>query len=666
MDFRSSKILNWILNRQELSLHYLSEVFDISEQMLRKLIRELNAVFREKEIPTIKILSDGKLKYSEMSEEHQKKIKEILLENDFYTYRLTPNERKTISSMILMNSNRYVTATEISEYLEISRNTALNDLNDLKEWFLLNNMKLHSQVQKGYKVEGSEENIRSGMMKLLELNLDYYNYGNGEILDTFQHLLLRELHYEDRMPVIQRIVKEEENRHDLFLSDFSFMELIIELLVLLKRQSNGAIYPETISIERRKSSKYPMSRDILLRLGDYFDLTIPDVEIRYFVQCLRKKSYLKSSTTNVEEIAVPIMIGEAIYQISNRFNISFYLDFALYDVLVDHIKSAVYRAKSGEVLHNPFGKEIEEKYPEIFKVVKQCMKPLEQYIGMPFKKNEITFLTMYFASMIEKDRIERMRNQKVSVLLVGGMGRGVMQLLTAELGQFDDIIHIAGIKSSHEADSMEAYEADMIISTVPYTHKSIECIQISGPILDDSAIFEIRTMATKVLNEKCKHTYIKKAEIQELNQRKNSFLTRDRILLDVESASWEEAVRLSGNLLYQDGIVTKEYVDAMVDNVKINGNYIVIYPDLAIPHAEPSKGALKEGISLVRLKQPVVFEGKEEKTATYIVGLSLMNAKSINDLFYNLIKMFSNPTYRKQMKQVKTEWEMYRLIRKIL
>ena len=104
----------------------------------------------------------------------------------------------------------------------------------------------------------------------------------------------------------------------------------------------------------------------------------------------------------MDEIALPVIIGEAIYHISESFNIDFYLDFGLYDVLVDHMKSAIYRARSGEYLRNPFGSEIETKYPEVFRVVDECVKPLEKYIGKQFQKDEISFLAMYFASMIEK------------------------------------------------------------------------------------------------------------------------------------------------------------------------------------------------------------------------------------------------------------------------
>ena len=89
-------------------------------------------------------------------------------------------------------------------------------------------MELSSQVQKGYKVKGKEMDIRNGILKLMELNPDYSNYKNGEIWDVFNHLLLRELEYEDRMPVIQKLLQKKK-------TNMAFISLIFLLWKLYLR-----------------------------------------------------------------------------------------------------------------------------------------------------------------------------------------------------------------------------------------------------------------------------------------------------------------------------------------------------------------------------------------------------------------------------------------------
>ncbi|WP_346685041.1 BglG family transcription antiterminator [Anaerostipes butyraticus] len=664
MDYRSSRIITSVMNREKIKIAYLAKQFHVSERVVRKLVRELNEELKEQGLPSLKIDSKGVVDFEERNQCLHENLKKFLNHVDFYIYRLNSSERKTICAMILMNSEGYVTAAELSERLEISRNTAIADLNELKDWFSSNQMELSSQVQKGYKVKGKEDNIRNGILKLIELNPDYSNYENGEVWDVFNHLLLQELEYEKRMPVIQKIVSEEEGHYNFYFSDFSFMETVFEILILVKRLSKGKVM-EDMDESIKRSSKYPFSEGILDRTGEAFSIEIPESEKKKFVQCLRRKSYLKSSTKNVDEIALPVIIGEAIYHISESFNISFYLDFGLYDVLVDHMKSAIYRARSGEYLRNPFGSEIETKYPEVFRVVDECVKPLEKYIGKQFQKDEISFLAMYFASMIEKQKMEQTKEQKVPVMLVGAMGRGTMKLFETEMEHFDDILEIVEIRSSHENTEISHKNIRMIISMVPYHSEGIPCVKISGPILKKDEICDIRMTAMDVLEEMQRERALPEQETKDLTLKKEgeSFLKEDGILLNAEAENWEEAVRISGRLLYRTGMVKESYIEAMVDTIRENGDYVVIYPDLAIPHAEAEKGAVKEGISFVRLKKPVCFLDHKDKSVTYVIGLSVLNADSINDILYNLVKMFSNDAFKEKLNAIKTEKEMYELIR---
>jgi ascorbate PTS system EIIA or EIIAB component len=84
-------------------------------------------------------------------------------------------------------------------------------------------------------------------------------------------------------------------------------------------------------------------------------------------------------------------------------------------------------------------------------------------------------------------------------------------------------------------------------------------------------------------------------------------LTEKVISLDVEAATPEEAIRQAGALLVADNKVEERYIDAMVKGFKDVGPYIVLAPLIAVPHARPEHGVLEQGVSLVRLKTPVVF-----------------------------------------------------------
>ena len=50
--------------------------------------------------------------------------------------------------------------------------------------------------------------------------------------------------------------------------------------------------------------------------------------------------------------------------------------------------------------------------------------------------------------------------------------------------------------------------------------------------------------------------------------------------------SWQEAIRVSARPLIGKEIIEESYVQAMIQNVLDNGNYIILLPLVAMPHEE--------------------------------------------------------------------------------
>lgn len=85
-----------------------------------------------------------------------------------------------------------------------------------------------------------------------------------------------------------------------------------------------------------------------------------------------------------------------------------------------------------------------------------------------------------------------------------------------------------------------------------------------------------------------------------------------RIRIADGAADWKEAVRMAVEPLIQEGYAQERYVTAIYENVKRNGNYFILAPGFALPHARPEEGGLKTGLSFLKLKHPVKFPGDED------------------------------------------------------
>jgi len=80
--------------------------------------------------------------------------------------------------------------------------------------------------------------------------------------------------------------------------------------------------------------------------------------------------------------------------------------------------------------------------------------------------------------------------------------------------------------------------------------------------------------------------------------------------------TWEEAVEASCKPLIEDGAIEHDYVDAIISNVKKYGPYIVIAPNICIPHAQEGVVGVNEtAMCFMRTKNPVHFSDDPEQDA---------------------------------------------------
>ena len=438
------------------------------------------------------------------------------------------------------------------------------------------------------------------------------------------------------------------------MSDFSFFETVLEITLIINRIVNHQVIPEHYA-ERwicfKESSKYTFSSEILETIGNKYQLDIPEVEILYFTECLKGKSYLKDKTHKGNALDIRLMISEALYKISSCFGIDFYLDFALYDLLIAHMRSAVYRLQTRERLTNPLKDSLLQEYPEIFEIIRKNIGNLEEYIGCSFSEDEMSFLVLYFASVLEKEKVENSKHSKIKVALVCETGRGTAQFMLAKLRTLEEVIEIVSVSSVHNTGEIKRSGANMIISTIPIEKQEIPCIVVRSAMLNTDDILDIQKMALEVMegimepNAGIELDVINPEEIH-IQGAFYEWLSENRIEVDYEAKDWKDAVNHAGKLLYKDGAVEERYIQAMIQKIETYGPYIVICPGTALPHADAEEGVIYEAASLIRLKKPIDFHHEMNDPVKYVIGMSVKSAESVNQAIYDLMMIFGNERIR--------------------
>lgn len=82
------------------------------------------------------------------------------------------------------------------------------------------------------------------------------------------------------------------------------------------------------------------------------------------------------------------------------------------------------------------------------------------------------------------------------------------------------------------------------------------------------------------------------------------------VQLNLEKVEWEEAVKVGCQLLFDKGLVTSDYSEAIISDIHQYGPYVVIAEDFAMPHSRPENGVKSLGYSLLTFREPVDFMGR--------------------------------------------------------
>ena len=85
---------------------------------------------------------------------------------------------------------------------------------------------------------------------------------------------------------------------------------------------------------------------------------------------------------------------------------------------------------------------------------------------------------------------------------------------------------------------------------------------------------------------------------------------------------WRDAIRAACAPLVADGTIQKEYVSYIIEKVEELGPYIVIAPEICIPHAERGRGVNCTAMCFMKSETPVRFHEDGEHDARIFVVLA--------------------------------------------
>ncbi|MDN5342990.1 MAG: ascorbate system or component [Oceanotoga sp.] len=143
-------------------------------------------------------------------------------------------------------------------------------------------------------------------------------------------------------------------------------------------------------------------------------------------------------------------------------------------------------------------------------------------------------------------------------------------------------------------------------------------------------------------------------------------IKKENIKVNVDVSNWEDAIRVSGELLVKSKSISKKYVENMIDSVKNLGPYIVIAPGIAIAHSKPdNKIVYKSDISLITLKKPVEFGNKKNDPVKLVFSFASKESEGHLQNLSKIADLLEKEGFVEEISESSDENEIYNLLNKI-
>lgn len=433
-----------------------------------------------------------------------------------------------------------------------------------------------------------------------------------------------------------------------------------------------------------------MAKGMIDQIQQFIVKEIPDTEIYYVASVLNRMKYIKKTTSNKEIVKMQVITRNFIEKISKDIHRNLQGDYIFYENLINHLEST-FSTLGDRFAINSVVDEILQRYPEVKQATERNVYVFEEYVGRKLSEEEIAYIVVHICAAIERNKNETVR---YSVVLVCNGGIGTSQLLLARLEKFFHL-DVIDIIPAHDIENMNMDDVDAVISTISLEGKGIEYIQVD-PLLTDEDCIRVGEKLSKIhpkvseketiseenqdslksletikdiLEEDEEEIAIGKIKsvIESFFQKKeettlSDLLPAQAIQIGVECSDWKGAIEASAKYLLKNGAINENYIKAMIKNVMENGPYIVVAPGFALPHEALNAGASKVGMSLIRLKTPVPFGKKEMDPIEWVCCLSAINKETHLKAMFQLVNLFYNQSFRKQIKECKTGEEIYKII----
>lgn len=612
-------------SKKSMTSNQIAVSMGVSSRTVRNDIKELNAYLKAFQAEIVSksgegfslVVRDGELFHKMLlcMEEggSEKKHPNIIPSNSQDRVGYIISRLLTVS----LNAGENIDFYDLEDELYIGTSTLKKDFRIIERILQQYGLRISITKKSGVRITGDEAKVRYCISE--------YVFNNEKDISLEDNPFYKKLFTKAEVESIRKILQQAISNYSLRLSDIAFKNLLIHILIMLKRYKNaGMVVYQPDLIEAFKGRReYCCAKEIANEIRMMAQVDIRD-EVYYITQHLMSSQrFLEENDGSGYHYKGTLDI---LVKIKEQTGIDLSDDELLITGLDTHLSVALQRLKFHMNIRNEVLDMVKTTYPLAFELAVLAGEVIEEDYSLQMKESEIGYMAIHFAVALNRKGMSSKEMIKTAIIVCGG-GRVTAMLMKEKIKQlFSSQIEIISVCSESDLTREMIDSVDFVFTTVDLEGYACEKIKRVKMLLDDTDIREI-SQALKI-------NHIKDdVKIRDIF-RKDLFFT------GLNLKTREEALKYLTDILVDKKYITESVRQSIFKREEMATTELGCF--VAIPHAllNDMENAT---VAVAILNKPIIWEREKVQ-----VVLMLNIPKSKNEVWEVVFKRLYRELIREQ------------------
>lgn len=614
---------------QEL-LNYLSEfnkpirsaeianALDISVRSVKNYVHNINSLYGKNIILSSRNGYELNLQnnYSLVLTNSSEQIPQTLEERSFF-----------IIKQLVLNHSAQIEIFDLCDSLCVSYSTIKSIISKMNKTYSSYNLEFYCEHDR-VRIKGDEINKRKLLSYIINEESKSSIMNVNVLKNNFASIDVEKL---------QNIIFTTFKKYNYYLNDFSSMNLLLHLLIIVDRELNGNELNDgqnEVSIDNQDELNF--LNEFIAQLETTFEISINKYE-RFEIYMLFKTNAnfsIEDSSKKLKELVgdnIIELIDKYVEDINNIYMVdlsskAFKTPFTL------HLKNLLLRAQSGKYTSNPMAETIKNNSPLIFDIAIYISLDLAERFNIKINEDETAFLAMHIGSEIERQADNK---DKIPVaILCPNYHNMADQIMNSLMLNFGNQLNMVG--SIHNENDFYTLNnpVSILFTTIPVTTK----------IINTNTNEPLDVVLISPLNLKSQFSVIQNAILQaqekyrdrKLKVKFNDFFEQSLFVVDSKLKNKKQVLTKLCDCLLVQNYVDTNFEESVYKRENAAGT---AFGNVAIPHSI-EMNAIKTSIAVAISKEGIQWNSN----IVHIVLLLAINKadrRSFRALYESLISLFS-------------------------